>query len=169
MPASGAAPHAAGSNPYGTYTVEPTAAGIRFQVSAHHPRNKWLLAGLLLKSFALAWITYASLLDFLATLVLLLLLNAAFYLGLRRVRLLWIEVRADGLTITPNVTRPGSAQFFDRRAITDRQLDFDGGLTFRYGIYDVQATPPFANDREFDIFSVQIEQAISRLWHQQNL
>ena len=167
MPASAA--HPAGGNPYGTYAVEPTATGIRFQVSTYHPRNKWLLAGLLIKSLALAFLTYAGFRNFLTTLVLLLLLNTGFYLGLRRIRLVWVEVRPDGLTITPNVARPAAAQFFDRRAITDRQLDFDGGLTFRYGIFDVQATPPFANHREFDIFSVQIEQSISRLWHQQNL
>jgi len=156
-------------NPYGTYTVLPTATGIRFQVSTHHPNNKWLSAGLILKSFLLAALAYDGFWNLLGTLALLLILDALFYLGMRRIQLAWIEVRPDGLAITPNINAPDVTRFFDRRAITQRHLDFDAGLTFRYGIYDVEATPPFANEREFDIFSLQLEQAISRLWHQQNL
>jgi len=160
-----------GSNPYGTYRVEPTAAGIRFQVSTHHPHNKWALTGLIAKTvgFAVSTYHYTGFWNALGALPLLLVLDLLLFLCIRRIKLVWIEVRADGLTITPEITTPQIDSFFNRRRITQRQLDFDQGLTFRYGIYDVQATPPFANAREFEIFQVQFEQAISRLWHQQNL
>ena len=65
--------------------------------------------------------------------------------------------------------KPDVTHFFDQRGIEQRRLDFDTGLTLRYGIHEVQATPPFAIEREFEIFSVQLEQAVSRLWYQQNL
>lgn len=55
------------------------------------------------------------------------------------------------------------------RCRTNRQLDCDVGLSFRYGIHDIAATPPFAIPREFEIFEVQLEQAIARLWLQENL
>lgn len=156
-------------NPYGTYTVQPTPTGIRFQVSTQHPHNKWVLTGLIVKSFGLALLAYTGFWNFLGAIALLLLLDAFFFLCIRRIKLVWVEVRPDGLAITPDITTPNITKFFDRRAITQRQLDFDEGLTFRYGIFDLQATPPFANEREFEIFQVQLEHAISRLWHQQNL
>lgn len=169
--ASDAAPPSASSNPYGIYTVVPTATGIRFQVSTHHPLNKWVLAGLIVKSIALAALTYAysGLWNALGALALLLVLDPLFFLCIRRIKLVWVEIRPDGVAITPEVRKPEVTKFFDRRGITQRQLDFDQGFTFRYGIFDVQATPPFANEREFEIFQLQLEQAISRLWHQQNL
>jgi len=169
--ASGTAPPSPSSNPYGTYTVVPTATGIRFQVSTRHPHDKWVLAGLIVKSLGLAGLTYSysGLWNALGAVPLLLILDALFFLCIRRIKLVWVEVRPDGLTITPKISTPDVTKFFDRRGITQRQLDFDQGLTFRCGIFDVQATPPFANEREFEIFQVQLEQAISRLWHQQNL
>jgi hypothetical protein len=162
-------PRSAARDPYGSYRVWPTQTGICFQVSAHYPGNKWLLSALILKSLVLAAFTYNGVLPFLASLLLLLALDALFYLAVRRVLLVWIEVRPDGLSIWPDASQPDCKSFFDRRDITQRQLDFEGGLTFRYGIHDVQATPPFACTREFDIFTQQFEQAVSRLWHQQNL
>jgi hypothetical protein len=168
MPAN-AASQSATSNPYGTYTVQPTPTGIRFQVSTQHPHNKWVLTGLIGKSFALAWLTYSGFWNFLGALMLFLILDVVLFVCIRRIKLIWVEVRPDGLAITPEISMPDTKMFFDRRAITQRQLDFDAGFTFRYGIFDVQATQPFADDREFEIFQVQFEQAISRLWHQQNL
>ena len=169
--ASGTATQAAVSSPWGTYKVWPTPTGICFQVSTHHPQNKWVLAGLIVKSLGLAALTYAysGFWNALGVLPLLLLLDALLILCIRRIKLVWVEVRPDGLTITPEITTPDIRTFFNRVGITQRQLDFDQGFTFRYGIFDVQATPPFANPREFEIFQVQFEQAISRLWLQQNL
>ena len=169
--AFGPASPSATSNPYGTYTVVPTATGIRFQVSTRHPGDKWVLTGLTIKSLGLAWLTYAfsGLWNAFGALPLFLLFNALLFFCIRRTKLVWVEVRPDGLSITSEINTPDIERFFDRRGITQRQLDFDQGFTFRYGIFDVQATLPFANEREFEIFSVQLEQAISRLWHQQNL
>jgi|SRR6185369_7168298 hypothetical protein len=162
------APRTAATNPYGSSHVWPTDNGICFQVTTH-PGNLWLGLALPLKSVGLAVLCHDGFWSFLGLLGLLLALDPFLYLALRRVRLAWIEVRPDGFTIIQNASKPKNAQFFDQRAIASRQVDFETGLTLRYGIHDVLATPPFAIEREFDIFSVQLEQAVSRLWHRQNL
>jgi hypothetical protein len=163
--------HFSGTNPFGTYAVWPTPTGINFQVSVHDPKNKWLLASLIVKSLILAVLTYfiSGLLSSLGVLPVMLGLDALLYLCIRRIKLIWIEVRPDGLTITPDITAQDVKTFFDRQGITQRELSFDEGFTFRYGIFDVQATPPFAIEREFEIYENQFEKAISKLWFQENL
>ena len=156
-------------NPYGTYFVQPTDHGLKFQVCVRDPRNTLILIALIGKSIAFAWLATTGFWRFLGSLVMLLVLDIVFYVCIAGIRLSWIEVRPDGLVITPRIDDEASAQFFDRRAITSRQLDFDQGLTFRYGIHDIRGTPGFANEREFEIFEMQLEQAIARLWHQENL
>ncbi len=156
-------------NPYGTYWVRPTDHGLQFQVSVRDPRNHTLLIALIGASLALALATYSGFWSFAGAFLLLLVLLPLPYFCFARIRLTWIEVRPDGLAITQNAARHDSCQFFDRRAISHRELGFDTGLTFRYGIHDVQATPAFADEREFEILEVQLEQAIARLWHQSNL
>ena len=167
--ASGAAPSSAIANPYGSYNVDPTATGLRFQVSVRDPRNSTILAALIAKSLLLALLTYSGFFAFIGTIILLLALDALLYVSISRTLLHWIEVRPDGLTITPDINAEASQQFFDRRGISRRELDYEAGLTFRYGIHDIRATPGFASEREFEIFEVQFEQAIARLWHQENL
>jgi hypothetical protein len=165
---AGAAPQSAIPNPYGNYWVRPTEHGLEFQVSVRDPRNNRLLAALIGKSLALALLTYAGFFSFVGVLILFLMLDALLYPCLVQIKLIWIEVRPDGLAITGDIAEAQSKKFFDRRAITQRELDYDAGLTFRYGIHDI-ATPPFASLREFEIFQVHFEQAIARLWHQENL
>jgi hypothetical protein len=157
------------SNPYGTYFVQPTDHGLRFQVSVRDPRNTLILTILVGKSIVVALLASAGWWRFLLMLGQLFILDALFYSCVARTRLTWIEVRPDGLVITPKINQEASSQFFDRRAITSRALDFDQGLTLRYGIHDIRATPGFADEREFEIFELQLEQAIARLWHQENL
>src|SRR5262245_8816867 len=96
----------AAQNPYGNYLVSETGNGIRFQVTTHHPGNLRFGAALALKSLGLAAVLHAGFWNFLGVLVLLLALDVLFYLGLRRVRLSWVEVRPDGFTITPDAARP---------------------------------------------------------------
>lgn len=156
-------------NPYGTYTVRPTDLGLELQISVRDPRNHKLLIALVGASVALALATYASVWSFAATLLLLLVLLPLPYFCFAGIRLTWVEVRPDGLAITPNIAKPDKRQFFDRRAISHRELGFDTGLTFRYGIHDVHATPAFADEREFELFEEHFEKAIARLWHQENL
>jgi len=158
------------ANPWGTYFIKSTKHGLLFQVSVRDPRNTRVLAALIVTSVALAFLACTGFWSFLWLLLQLLVLDAALYPFLAEVRLMWIEVRPDGLAITPKIDKPESAeQFFNRRGIINRQLDFDQGLTFRYGIHDIRATPGFANEREFEVFEVHFEQAIARLWHQENL
>lgn len=157
------------ANPWGTYFVEPTEHGLRFHVSVRDPRNTLVLAALIVSSAALAFLACSGFWSFLWLLLQLLVLDAALYPCLAQTRLTWIEVRPDGLAITPKTDKKTTRQFFNRRGIINHQLDFDQGLTFRYGIYDVRATPGFANEREFEVFEVHFEQAIARLWHQENL
>src|SRR5690349_12359442 len=107
--------HTAAANPYGNYHVWPTDHGICFQVTTHHPDNKWVGLALGLKSVALATLFHAGFWNFLGLLVLLLGLDGLLYLGLRRVRLAWIEVRPDGLAITQDAAKPDEKHFFDQR------------------------------------------------------
>jgi hypothetical protein len=166
--ASTTASQSAVPDPYGTYWVRPTEHGLQFQVSVRDPRNNSLLAALIGKSIVLALLTCAGFWTFIGVLVTLVGLDLLLYLCLMRSKLIWIEVRPDGLVIQPDIADENSERFFKSRAITQRALDFDAGLTFRYGIHDI-ATPPFASLREFEIFQVHFEMAIARLWHQENL
>ncbi len=157
-------------NPFGTYAVDPTPTGIRFQVLTQDPRCALYLTALIGKSVVLALMGYSGVFLFIATLLPLLTLDAVLYLlCLRRTRLTWIEVRPDGLTVTPDIRKPDQARFFDRRAIARRELDCDAGLSLRYGIFDVQATPPFADEREFEVFHAHFEKACAKIWFHQNL
>ena len=156
-------------HPYDTYRIEPTEHGLRFQVSVRNPRNNLVLIALMAKSVLLAFIFCNGFWSFVGILSLLLGINGIFYHVIASTTLHWIEVRPDGLCITPNVDEQASIRFFHRRHLTRRELDFHGGLTFRCGIYDVRATPGFANEREFELFEDHFEQAIARLWHTQNL
>jgi hypothetical protein len=165
---SAAAAQNATSNPYGTYWVRPTAHGLQFQVRVRDPHNNRLLVMLVAKSIVLALLTYTGFWRCVGALILFLALDAIFYLCFSRSKLIWIEVRPDGLAITADIDDPSSARFFERPAITRRELDFDAGLTFRFGIHDI-ATPGFANEREFEIFQVHFEKACARLWLQENL
>ncbi len=157
------------SNPYGTYWVRPTENGLEFQVSVRDPRASKIFAVALGASVLLAALSASSFFAFVGMLCLLVGLDVFLWLSFTDTLLHWIEVRPDGLTITPRIAHQDSRQFFDRRGISRRELDFDGGLTFRYGVYDIRATPGFGNEREFEIFQVQFEQAVARLWHQENL
>lgn len=174
MPAttSSAAPQSGVSDPYGNYKVWPTDLGIAFQIGVRNPDNNVVAVLLVAKTLGVAWLTYSGFWNCLGLLVLLLSLDALLYFGLyfyiAGSKLIWIEVRPDGLAITFDIADPSSARFFDRRAITQRELDYDAGLSFRFGIHDI-ATPPMASDREFQIFQAHFEKAIARLWHNENL
>ena len=169
------------ASPWGTYFVEPTEHGLRFQVSVRDPRNTLVLTALIISTAALAFLACTGFWSFLWLLLQLLVLDGALYPFLAEIRLIWIEVRPDGLAVTPKIEKKrskksaeasgekSSEHFFNRRGIINRELDFDQGLTFRYGIHDIRATPGFANEREFEVFEVHFEQAIARLWHQENL
>jgi hypothetical protein len=171
MPATSSAPTPPSGipNPYGTYWVRLTDQGVEFQVSVRDPRANKILAALAGKSLFLAALISSGFFAFLGALIVMLGLSALLHLSFERTLLHRVEVRPDGLTITPHIDQPDSRQFFDRHGISRRELDFDDGLTFRFGIYDIHATPAFANEREFEIFEVQFEQAIARIWHQENL
>ena len=159
----------AASNPYGNYRVSETPNGICFQVTTHHPDNKWVAASLFAKTILLVALFHNGIWSFLGMLCLLLPLDGVFYFFIRRIRLAWIEVRPDGFSVTQDAARPDVAHFFDRRAVERHELGFDTGVALRYGIHDVQATPPFVIPREFEIFSIHFEKTVSRMWHQQNL
>jgi hypothetical protein len=162
--------HRASTNPYGNYLVWETDNGISFQATTYHPAANFRFGGALaLKSLVLAVLLHGGFWNFLGLLAVLFPFDLLLYFAFRRVRLAWIEVRPDGFTITPDSRRPKESHFFDRRGIEDRQLEFDTGLTLRYGIHDLRALPAFAIEREFEIFSQQLEEVISRVWHQQNL
>jgi hypothetical protein len=157
------------ANPWGTYDIRPTEHGIEFRLSVRDPRNNILLAALVALSIALAFFACAGFWSFLFLLIQLLVLGGGLHVCLAGTTLAAIEVRPDGLRITPRIDEPRSAQFFDRRSITNPQLDFSEGLTFRYGIYDIRATPAFGNAREFEMFETHFLSALARLWHQSNL
>jgi hypothetical protein len=63
------------TNFWGSYRVEPTPNGIRFQVSVRDPHNNLLLAALIAFTFALAIVTYAGFWTFIGMLLLLLMLG----------------------------------------------------------------------------------------------
>lgn len=170
MPATSSASNPHGTyNPYGDYAVWPTPLGIAFQVSVRDPSNNRLGVLLIAKSLLLAVWGCAGWYSFTGVLACLFALDAVLYVCLAKTSQIWIEVRPDGVAITLDIKNaPQSTRFFDRRAISHRELDYDAGLTFRYGIHDV-ATPSFASEREFDIFQAQFEQACGRLWLQANV
>jgi hypothetical protein len=170
MPATTQPPPHAMHNPWGTFDVQPTSTGLRFQIETVDPRNGWIAAGLTAKSVtATLWLA-PGFWRGAGMLLLLLALDALyFFAALRRARLSWIEVRPDGLTIWDDARYPDRAKFFDRRSISERQLDCDTGLTFRYGVHDVQASTPFWSEREFEVFHDMFERAVAKLWFNQNL
>jgi hypothetical protein len=157
------------ANPWGTYDIRPTQNGIAFQVSVRDPSNNVLLGVLIAISIALAFLACTGFWTFLFLLVQLLVLGAGLYICLASTKLTTIELRPDGIVVRPKISDEKSEQFFDRRSITNLHLDYDGGLTFRYGIYDIRATPAFASEREFECFEQHFAAALARLWHQSNL
>jgi hypothetical protein len=157
------------ARPWGSYDIRPTPHGIEFIVTVRDPRNNVLLLVLLALTLVLTYIACTGFFNFLYLFLQLLGLGALLYVCLAGTKLIAIEVRPDGMVITPSIDDPASAQFFHRDIITRQHLDYDGGLTFRYGIHDIRATPPFANRREFECFEQHFEVAIARLWHQSNL
>jgi hypothetical protein len=170
--ASSAAPPSGIPDPYGSYKVWPTDLGIAFQIGVRDPRNNIAAALLVAKTLGIGWLTYSGFWSCLGLLILLLALDGLLYFCLYSwlggSKLIWIEVRPDGIVITFDPDDRSSERFFQRPAITRRELDFDHGLQFRFGIHDI-GTPGFADEREFEVFQAHFEKAIARLWHIENL
>lgn len=156
-------------NPYGTYKVWPTDHGISFQVRVSDPAGMRTALWLFATSVLLAGAFSSGAWHFTGLLLLLLLLDTVLFACIAPSKLIWIEVRPDGLAITSDIDDAKNAtRFFNRSAITRRTVGFDEGVSFRFGIHDL-ATPPFVDEREFEIFQAQFEQACARLWLQENV
>jgi len=155
-------------DPYYPFRVTQTDHGIEIQLSVRDDSQRHpVTIALMFKSAVVIWLLASDIWTFLGATIVMGAGDLVTLACYQPSRLGWIEVRPDGLTIDgPDEER---RRFYHRRAIEDRQLDFDEGLTLKYGIHELKVMPGFTDLAQFLLLEKHLEQLIARIWFQQNM